>query len=57
MATRIDPSLAIAYHNRAREYEIHGNNAEAVRDYRAALELQPNLIPSREGLKRLSGED
>ena len=55
-AIRLKPDLAIAYHNRGYEHEISGRRDQAITDYRHALEIAPKLQPSRQALKRLTGD-
>ena len=55
-AIRLNPDLAIAHHNRGREYEDGGDRARAVVDYERALELDPKLEPSTRSLERLRGD-
>jgi protein O-mannosyl-transferase len=49
----IDPSILQIYLNRGGIYEIRGDSAAAVREYRHALTVDPANRTAREGLRRL----
>src|SRR5581483_271325 len=53
LALALDPSNAYALDARGRAYEATGRREEALRAYRAALSLKPDLPDSVQGLKRL----
>jgi len=51
------PDLAIAYNNRASEFEAIGELEQAIADYRHALRLSPSLTSvNRPNLQRLGAE-
>jgi Flp pilus assembly protein TadD len=53
LALALDPNNAYALDARGRAYEATGRREEALRAYRAALSLKPDLPDSVQGLKRL----
>ncbi|MBW1896464.1 MAG: YcaO-like family protein [Deltaproteobacteria bacterium] len=50
---RLDPSSAIDYANIASNYRDLGNQKEAIRHYKLALELDPSIDFARENLRKL----
>ena len=52
---RLDPGSAIDYANIASNYRDMGNNQEAIRYYKFALELDPSIEFARDNLERLQG--
>lgn len=52
---RLDPSSAIDYANIASNYRDTGNNQEAIRYYKFALELDPSIEFAKDNLERLQG--
>ena len=49
----LNPKYALAYGSRGLAYETKGDYDRAIADYSKAIELDPNLAPAKEGLKRL----
>ena len=47
------PKDAHVYHNRGAAYEDKGDHDRAIADYRRALQFDPSIEASKEGLKRL----
>jgi tetratricopeptide (TPR) repeat protein len=54
-AIKLAPDYASAYQNRGAAHEALGNREAAIRDYRAALRLDPKLEEVRAALARLTG--
>jgi tetratricopeptide (TPR) repeat protein len=52
-AIELDPNDAQSYNNRGQAHLSKGHREQAIADFRKALELQPGLRDSLEGLKRL----
>ena len=53
LSLRLDGKSAAALDTRAHIYERLGRTAQAIADYRHALEIEPTLEGSKEGLERL----
>ncbi len=53
-AIKLKPDFAAAFHNRGVEYERAGDPAAALADFRRALEIDANLKPSADGIRRLT---
>ena len=53
-ALELDAKDADSYDTRAHIYEVMGQKDKAISDYRKALELDPSMEESKEGLKRLT---
>jgi predicted AlkP superfamily phosphohydrolase/phosphomutase/Flp pilus assembly protein TadD len=54
-AIRLAPLSVAAYHNRGAVYERQGKRDAALAEYRTALRYDPQYVPSREALRRLTG--
>lgn len=52
-AQRLDTGYAPTYYNRGNIYALQGNQAQAIADYRRALEVDPHNAPAREALFRM----
>ena len=55
-AIRLATRSSSAYSHRGYAYEMTNNRAEAIVDYKKALELDPNNQTARNNLNRLQGE-
>jgi tetratricopeptide (TPR) repeat protein len=49
----LNPKNAHAYTNRGNAYGSKGDNDRAIADYHRALQLDPSIEESKEGLSRL----
>jgi cytochrome c-type biogenesis protein CcmH/NrfG len=47
------PRNAVALARRGQAYEAQGRNSHALDDFRAALDLEPNLDSAKEGFARI----
>jgi len=56
IAQEIEPLNPETYHNRGVVYERQGKRGEAVEQYRTALRYDPQYEPSRQALRRLTGQ-
>lgn len=54
--TKIEPTNAEAYYNRGLCYELLKRNAEAINNYKQAIEFDPEYQEPKDGLKRLKAK-
>jgi Tfp pilus assembly protein PilF len=55
-AIEVDPSYFQAYYNRGYCFELMGDINNAAKDYRKALEIQPDYDLAANGLSRVTEE-